>query len=105
MLLKSCGMKEEELSGIYLAGAFGSYLDVAAAQQIGLIPNISKDKIKAVGNGALQGASCVLRHLYEQGRVEEEMANLEKIARDTTHISLAEQSEFSSMYLEAVNFI
>lgn len=105
MLLKSCGMKEEELSGIYLAGAFGSYLDVAAAQQIGLIPNIFKDKIKAVGNGALQGASCVLRHLYEQGRVEEEMANLEKIARDTTHISLAEQSEFSSMYLEAVNFI
>ena len=105
MLLKSCGMKEEELSGIYLAGAFGSYLDVAAAQQIGLIPNISKDKIKAVGNGALQGAFCVLRHLYEQGRVEEEMANLEKIARDTTHISLAEQSEFSSMYLEAVNFI
>ena len=105
MLLKCCGLKEEELSGIYLAGAFGSYLDVAAAQQIGLIPNISKDKIKAVGNGALQGASCVLRHLYEQGRVEEEMANLEKIARDTTHISLAEQSEFSSMYLEAVNFI
>lgn len=105
MLLQSCGMKAEELSGIYLAGAFGSYLDVAAAQEIGLLPNISKDKIKAVGNGALHGASCVLQRIYLQRGVEEEMEYLEKIARDTTHISLAEQGEFSTIYLEAVNFI
>lgn len=105
MLLQSCGMKAEELSGVYLAGAFGSYLDVAAAQQIGLLPNISKEKIKAVGNGALHGASCALQRIYLQREVEEEMAYLEKIARDTTHISLAEQDEFSTIYLEAVNFI
>lgn len=105
MLLKSCGMKEEELLGIYLAGAFGSYLDVAAAQRIGLLPSISKEKIKAVGNGALQGASYALQHIYQQGETREEMEYLEKIARDTTHISLAEQEEFSSIYLEAVNFI
>lgn len=105
MLLKSCKMRVEELSGIYLAGAFGSYLDVEAAQQIGLLPVISKDKIKAVGNGALQGASCALQHIYQQGEIGEEMEYLEKIARDTTHISLAEQDEFSSIYLEAVNFI
>lgn len=105
MLLKSCKMRVEELSGIYLAGAFGSYLDVEAAQQIGLLPVISKDKIKVVGNGALQGASCALQHIYQQGEIGEEMEYLEKIARDTTHISLAEQDEFSSIYLEAVNFI
>lgn len=105
MLLESCEMREEELSGIYLAGAFGSYLDVAAAQQIGLLPNISKDKIKSIGNGALQGASCTLHNVYKQGEVEREMEYLEKIARDTTHISLAEKKEFSSIYLEAVNFI
>jgi len=105
MLLKSCGMREEELLGIYLAGAFGSYLDVTAAQQIGLLPAISKEKIKAVGNGALQGASCALQHIYQQGESGAEMKYLEKIARDTTHISLAEQDEFSSIYLEAVNFI
>ena len=105
MLLQSCGMKEDELSGIYLAGAFGSYLDVAAAQKIGLLPDIGKEKIKAVGNGALEGACCVLKQIYKQGEVEREMAYLEKIARDTTHISLAEQDEFSSIYLDAVNFI
>lgn len=105
MLLQSCGMKEEELSGIYLAGAFGSYLDVAAAQKIGLLPDICKEHVKAVGNGALEGACCVLKQIYKQGEEEREMAYLEKIARDTTHISLAEQDEFSSIYLDAVNFI
>lgn len=105
MLLQNCGMKEEKLSGIYLAGAFGSYLDVEAAKQIGLLPDISEEKIEAIGNGALDGASCVLQQLYKQQKVEKEQECLEKIAKDTMHISLAEQSEFSSTYLESVNFI
>ena len=48
-----------DIAHCYLAGAFGSYIDVANAINIGLIPDIDRDRIEFVGNTSIKGAKIV----------------------------------------------
>ena len=41
LLLDSLGVPLEELDTVYIAGAFGNYLDLAAAQYLGLFPPVA----------------------------------------------------------------
>ncbi len=59
-LLTEAGLTCEELDEIVLAGAFGSYIDPAAALSISLLPPVSLDRVKQVGNAAGAGARSML---------------------------------------------
>jgi uncharacterized 2Fe-2S/4Fe-4S cluster protein (DUF4445 family) len=50
----------DELGEIILAGAFGTYIDPTKALILGMIPDCSRDRIKAVGNAAGDGAKLAL---------------------------------------------
>ena len=50
----------EDVAVFYLAGGFGRHLKTSASKRIGLIPDISDDKIVQVGNAALEGATIAL---------------------------------------------
>ena len=56
MLLDRFGTSAGELKKLYLAGAFGNYINRASAQRIGLI-NFPSEKVEAAGNTALLGGS------------------------------------------------
>jgi len=45
---------------VIIAGAFGSYIDVANAIAIGLLPGLPLERIRQVGNAAGMGAKLVL---------------------------------------------
>ena len=62
VLLHRAGMSSTDIKGIYVAGNFGRFLDIPNAQQIGLLPNNSPDKVYLCGNAALQGAQDVMVH-------------------------------------------
>jgi uncharacterized 2Fe-2S/4Fe-4S cluster protein (DUF4445 family) len=59
LLMKYYGVGLDQVQTIYLAGAFGNYIDADNAIAIGLLP-AAKDKVVKIGNGALAGAAEML---------------------------------------------
>jgi len=59
LLMRYYGVDLDGIDTIFLAGAFGSYIDAASACAIGLLPP-APDKVVKLGNAALAGAKAML---------------------------------------------
>ena len=59
-LLSNANIKWKEIDDIIIAGAFGSYIDVTSAINIGLLPPLPVELFKQVGNAAGAGAKMAL---------------------------------------------
>ena len=64
--MRALGLRAEDLDEVMLAGSFGSYINPRSAQVIGLVPPVTVDKIKAVGNTASEGAKMALMSFRER---------------------------------------
>lgn len=96
LLLEHLGERPENLSRLYLAGAFGNYINRASAQRIGLL-NFPLDIIHPAGNTALLGAKMALfapdeRELY--ARIRSRMR----------HVGLNEDQRFMDTFVEEMQF-
>ncbi len=60
VLLDEAGMVEEEIETFFLAGAFGTYLDLESARAVGMVPPLPTERFRQVGNAAGAGARAVL---------------------------------------------
>jgi len=60
LVIKYFGTTLEDVEKIYLAGAFGNYMNIANAVRIGLLPRADESKFVRFGNGALAGARDML---------------------------------------------
>ena len=93
ILLERLGAAPGDATRVYLAGAFGNYINRESARRIGLLP-FSEEVIQAAGNTSLLGAKMALFAndglALPQGQVE--------------HISLAEDPEFEEKYVEWMRF-
>lgn len=92
ILLKKEGIKAQELNHIYLAGAFGSHIKVESAVAIGLLPDVSGEKITYAGNCAGMGAAMALLS-------ESVIEDMERDAEKIRHIELAEEKAFEENFL------
>nr|WP_320024814.1 ASKHA domain-containing protein [uncultured Acetobacterium sp.] len=93
LLTEKFGIKGHDLKEITLAGAFGNYIDIKNAQFIGLLPKIEGVPIRSIGNGAGTGSQLFLLSQDEAKRCEE-------IPKNTTHIELATDPNFSNLYMQ-----
>ncbi|MBR6801043.1 MAG: DUF4445 domain-containing protein [Eubacteriaceae bacterium] len=59
-LLEYMHLTLNDIHKFYLAGAFGTYVDLESAITIGLYPDIPRDRYVALGNSSLEGAKRVL---------------------------------------------
>ena len=59
-MMKSENITEEDVSKLYIAGGFGSYLNIENAGKIGLLPMKLTPKAEVLGNAALNGAAMIL---------------------------------------------
>lgn len=96
LLLKS-GLKEEQVSALYLAGGFGNYIDQNSAAAIGLLPESMLDRIVPVGNSAGMGAAALL--LSDQAR-----SDLEEFLPRCSYLELSGCPEFNDAYIECMMF-
>ena len=64
--MRELGLVAGDLDEVMLAGSFGSYINPRSAQVIGLVPAVTVDKIKAVGNTASEGAKMALMSFRER---------------------------------------
>lgn len=96
LLIRYYGITPEEVNKIYLAGAFGNFMNIDNAMDIGLLPKINKGKYIRYGNGAVAGARDML--CSRQKRREAE--NLKSII---THLKPNEIEGGNFQYLVAEN--
>ena len=83
---------------MYLAGGFGTAIDVDSAIKIGLFPKVFAQLMESVGNTALLGAEKYL--LDEKG--EERMR---QIAEKSAEITLAKSANFQETYIHFMQFL
>ncbi len=93
LMLEKAGISAQDLSGIYLAGAFGSYISLESAVKIGLLPMVDAGKMKAVGNGAAFGAVAALF-------LDETIQDMEQAATRIEHVELAGEPNFEKYFVE-----
>lgn len=59
-LLESAGVDFDDLSHLYLSGAFGAHSDLESAITIGIFPDLPRQKYSVIPNSSLDGARCLL---------------------------------------------
>ena len=96
MILDKAGLIPSQLDGIFLAGAFGNYLNVKNAIRIGLLPGIKKEKIFFIGNSSLAGAKILL--LSRKAR-KDIYSQVKKIK----FYSLASDSSFQDRFIQSLD--
>ena len=94
ILMKRRKISSSDIHRLYLAGAFGNYLDPVSASVIGLIPEVPLGRIKPIGNGSGFGARLYL--LSERHRKE-----AAEIAVNSRHVELSAEPTFQKEFLDA----
>lgn len=97
MLMQRLDITKEDIRCVYIAGAFGNYMDPVSAGKIGLLPSSLVKKVKAVGNAAGEGAKIALVN-------EGEMHQLDQIARNIDFVELAASPEFQDYFIDELSF-
>ena len=97
VLMESTQTRTKDLEGVYLAGGFGNFLNVAHAVTIGMLPDVPLEKIHFVGNTSIAGAKTVL--LSRKAR-----KTAERIAQSMTYFDLMSHPGYMDEFIRA-NFL
>lgn len=97
LLLHHAQIDVDAVSRLYVAGGFGSHLNLQSAAAIGLLPQALVPRAVVLGNAALAGASALLldRKL---------LADTQMIVRCSQHVPLAGDPLFNDTYIENMLF-
>jgi uncharacterized 2Fe-2S/4Fe-4S cluster protein (DUF4445 family) len=95
VLLEANGLVADEIDQVIIAGAFGTYIDVASAIAIGMFPRLPLDRFRQVGNAAGMGAKQAL--LSRRKR-----ADAQALAGRIGYIELARVPQFSRTFAQAM---
>ena len=97
LLAKRMQVSVGDIRKVYLAGAFGNYMNPASACRIGMIPPVLLDRIETIGNAAGEGAKlCALNR--------REFAYSQFLAAKTEFLELASCPEFQDCYIDHLMF-
>ncbi|MCC6025799.1 MAG: ASKHA domain-containing protein [Caldimicrobium sp.] len=95
ILLESAGLSIFDLKRVFLAGTFGSYIDLEDAVTIGLLPDLPRDRFFFLGNTSLQGAKKAMLS-------KEKLLELNRIAQMMTHVELSGHPQYMDYYMAAL---
>ena len=96
VLLRTEGLAVEEIDQVIVAGAFGTYIDIASAIAVGMLPRLPLDRFRQVGNAAGMGARLAL--LSQAKRAE-----AQALARRVQYVEMASHPEFSRTFAGAMH--
>lgn len=94
LLCARCGGSTADVKRVFLAGAFGNYVRIAAATRIGLLP-VDPALVKPAGNTALLGARLALNH---------DDHDYVAIRAMTHHVELKTEPGFDDAYIDSMRF-
>jgi uncharacterized 2Fe-2S/4Fe-4S cluster protein (DUF4445 family) len=94
VLLEARAGSVQDISKVIIGGAFGSYIDIASAITIGLLPELESDRFMQVGNSAGMGAKLALMSLAKRHEAR-------NIAAQVAYIELATFPDFNLLFAES----
>lgn len=97
MLVRHMNLKLNDIKRIFIAGGFGTYLDIEKAIYIGLLPDLPRQKFIFIGNSSLLGARQILLSTQALHKAEE-------IAKKTTYFELSAEPQYMDEYVAALFF-
>lgn len=97
ILLKEKAFEYKDVTGVLLAGGFGSFLNKESVAKIGLIPKELLPVTEAVGNAAGEGA--VFAAISNDAR-----NHLLEIRSEMHYLELSMHPAFSDLYMECISF-
>jgi uncharacterized 2Fe-2S/4Fe-4S cluster protein (DUF4445 family) len=95
ILMSRLSLKFSDLETVFIAGAFGSYLNIESAINIGLLPSLPPGKFKFVGNTSVKGAK--LAAFYQEAFYE-----LTQIRSETTYYDLLGADDYVDEFRKAM---
>ena len=95
-LLELRGVAAADITELVIAGGFGAYMDKYSALRIGLLPQVSPERIRHVGNSAGAGAALTLT---PEGR-----RALEEFAQRCSYLELSSSRAFSEHFMDYMAF-
>jgi uncharacterized 2Fe-2S/4Fe-4S cluster protein (DUF4445 family) len=97
ILLLQAGCQAAQIDRFIVAGAFGTYLDLRSAIQIGMFPDIPLERYTQVGNAAGTGARKLLVSA-ESRRAAAQFATRMQYVELTSHPS------FKDVFMDTMGF-
>jgi uncharacterized 2Fe-2S/4Fe-4S cluster protein (DUF4445 family) len=97
VLLAEAGITDQDIESFVVAGAFGTYLDLASAVRIGMFPDLPRARFRQAGNAAGTGA----RQLLLSDRLRRQAAQM---MAEVDYVELTTHVEFPELYFQALTF-
>ncbi|MEA3401299.1 MAG: ASKHA domain-containing protein [Armatimonadota bacterium] len=97
LLCAEAGIEVAQVKEVFLAGAFGNYIDRRSAARMGLLPDIPIDAIESIGNAAGAGALSALISLDERRRAME-------LAQEAEYVELMADPQFQMVFADSMFF-
>jgi uncharacterized 2Fe-2S/4Fe-4S cluster protein (DUF4445 family) len=93
--MRHLNVEYSQIQKVFLAGAFGTYVDPQSAVIIGMYPDVPLERVQFVGNAAGSGARMTL--LSREAR-----ENSDRIVQRIEYIELAADPRFQREFTEAL---
>jgi uncharacterized 2Fe-2S/4Fe-4S cluster protein (DUF4445 family) len=93
-LLEVNDCAEDKIEQVIIAGAFGTYINIASAVTIGVLPSLPLNRFQQVGNAAGMGAKLALISLSQR-------AEAQAVASRVKYIELASTPNFNQTFIQA----
>lgn len=94
-LLKKMGYTFKDVQRFYIAGAFGSHLDLTKSIRMGLLPDLTPEKFQYIGNGSIAGATMILLSYGAMKKVHQ-------MADKMTYMELSNDNIFNEEFISAL---
>ena len=95
VLLEEAGISADAIEEFIIAGAFGTYINIPSAIQIGMFPSLPIDRFQQVGNAAGAGARQMLLSVRQRSLAED-------IARRVKYIELSTYPNFANIFSKSL---
>jgi uncharacterized 2Fe-2S/4Fe-4S cluster protein (DUF4445 family) len=93
-MLQQVQMDISDIGNVYIAGGFGSYINITNAIRIGLLPELPENKYEYVGNSCISGTIMGLLS-------KEALDEMDAIAGRMTYIELSIGNQFMDEFVSA----
>ncbi|MCM8830302.1 MAG: ASKHA domain-containing protein [Candidatus Omnitrophica bacterium] len=94
-ILKTIGLKFEDIKKFYIAGGFGNSINIKKAVEIGLLPDLPEERFKFLGNTSLRGAEGYI--------LSEEFRRLSReIIKKLTYVDLSRSPIYMEEYMKSL---
>ncbi|MFH1327698.1 MAG: ASKHA domain-containing protein [Candidatus Bathyarchaeota archaeon] len=97
IVMQHYGVDVKDLEKLYLAGAFGTFINSENAIKMGMLPDMPSDRIVRVGNAAIEGARQVLIS-------NEKRKDAEEISKKIEHVRLEMEEDFQDQFMGELYF-